>query len=911
MGATCYMNALLQQLFMIPRFRHAILAAPLPAGSPASPTEDTVLYQMQTLFSFLSDSARKAYDMSGFCATFRDQQGNVMNPNEQMDVDEFFNTLFERLEAQLKGTPSFDAIFKDLFSGKLVQQVKSLECPHVSERDESFFVLQCDVKGKRDIEESLQAYVQGEMLDGDNKYHCAQCQKKVNAVKRACVKELPETLLFHLKRFDFDMETLSRKKVNDLYEFPETINMEPYLADYIARAEAANGTGGGAVRRTASAGIARTFSSDAALPAAAIANGHVYKLAGVLVHRGTAESGHYYSFIRSREKAQPQQQQGENWWRFDDSNVDRFDTAEIPAQCFGGQDQSTGDEVRAPSKVYSAYMLVYERERPTAQSPSSSALAPSKSAVEMLDVIHKENKELMRDAQLYDAKHIEMVVSVVNNIIPPPMALMTTSVALRERTAAMAAVVLFNTVCHMLTRTHLKDLVAALNTCFVTLPQTAAWFAGASAAVQGLPALSTGVAGELAKMIGARKLQSQWRVELLLQCPIREPQLVAKDLMLAAVQALRRAPSTPQLQQAVQKSILSELVGVLDTASQYWRNSETFFYAFSALIELDAPTASAHLVPSLPRLIAFYFGDALPLRLVPAGMTLCKIGDKATVPPYAGLLDAIATVLEHCVASAQPIPPAALELCLMPGPATSPAPLFFTRQLRERINISATARIAAALCSGSAERTQIIIGVCEAAIAEVTADRLPCYFAVLEALVGIDDVLAATRVRRIVQLAVDSARSSVQEPAVMAECLRFIPACAQSSKAAAMMFVDTLADWLVPGLLHTLNGAVANMAKNAVFGVYAAAFPSKEEVATVDRADAAEAIDALLKILLHWLPALYELFPQPHPDAIKGAILAKCLGIFVWGSAFLCDFVIIFSLSSFFSRLFRSFLTLP
>lgn len=54
----------------------------------------------------------------------------------------------------------------------------------MSSREEPFSALQCDIKNKKSILESLQTYVKGEMLDGDNKYFCAQCQKHVNALKR-------------------------------------------------------------------------------------------------------------------------------------------------------------------------------------------------------------------------------------------------------------------------------------------------------------------------------------------------------------------------------------------------------------------------------------------------------------------------------------------------------------------------------------------------------------------------------------------------------------------------------------------------------------------------------------------------------------------------------------------------------
>ena len=43
------------------------------------------------------------------------------------------------------------------------------DCEHVSERLEDFNAVQCTVKNKRSVLESLDLFVEGEMLDGDNK----------------------------------------------------------------------------------------------------------------------------------------------------------------------------------------------------------------------------------------------------------------------------------------------------------------------------------------------------------------------------------------------------------------------------------------------------------------------------------------------------------------------------------------------------------------------------------------------------------------------------------------------------------------------------------------------------------------------------------------------------------------------
>ena len=69
------------------------------------------------------------------------------------------------------------------------------------------------------------------MLDGDNKFSCSQCQKKVDAKKRTCINTLPDNLIVHLKRFEFDLEQMRRIKVNDYCEFPMELNLEPYTKE--------------------------------------------------------------------------------------------------------------------------------------------------------------------------------------------------------------------------------------------------------------------------------------------------------------------------------------------------------------------------------------------------------------------------------------------------------------------------------------------------------------------------------------------------------------------------------------------------------------------------------------------------------------------------------------------------------
>lgn len=141
-----------------------------------------------------------------------------------MDVDEFCNLLMDRIEASIKGTESADLVKRN-FGGVISHEIICKGCPHLSEREEPFFALSLAVKNKKTIEQCLQAMINGDLLEGDNAYYCEQCQKKVNAVKRMCLKKLPNQLIVVLKRFDFDFDLMTKAKINDRCEFPFKLDL--------------------------------------------------------------------------------------------------------------------------------------------------------------------------------------------------------------------------------------------------------------------------------------------------------------------------------------------------------------------------------------------------------------------------------------------------------------------------------------------------------------------------------------------------------------------------------------------------------------------------------------------------------------------------------------------------------------
>lgn len=203
---TCYLNSLLTQLFMNVPFRSFILNITI--NDPED--SQNLLHAIKALFAKMQNGLMKTADTRELVQAIKDYENNVIDVTVQMDVDEFFNLLFDRIEGQLHSAEQ-KSVFRSFYGGKLVQQVKSKECPHISEREEPFSAIQCDIKGKTGLQDSLKAYVEGEIMEGgkppsydllppsphltlsipDNKYSCTSCSKHVDAVKRL--------ILWHLR----------------------------------------------------------------------------------------------------------------------------------------------------------------------------------------------------------------------------------------------------------------------------------------------------------------------------------------------------------------------------------------------------------------------------------------------------------------------------------------------------------------------------------------------------------------------------------------------------------------------------------------------------------------------------------------------------------------------------------------
>ena len=245
-------------------------------------------------------------------------------------------------------------VFSKKFEGVFSDQKICQGCPHRYEREQAFMALNLTVKSNN-LQESLDQFVKGELLDGDNAYFCEKCQEKRDTIKRMCIRKLPQTLVIQLKRFHYDWETNRAVKFDDYFQFPWTLDMGPYTSEGIKRAEMDDQDDGKPARK---------LSFSKSLENAELS--HPYELVGVVVHSGQANAGHYYSYIKERRGNLVTNRNKNKWFKFNDTTVEEFEMTDeaLTAECFGGtykvKKTANSNLPEDRQRYWNAYMLFYE-----------------------------------------------------------------------------------------------------------------------------------------------------------------------------------------------------------------------------------------------------------------------------------------------------------------------------------------------------------------------------------------------------------------------------------------------------------------------------------------------------------------------------------------------------------------------
>uniref|UniRef100_A0A1I7SBQ3 Ubiquitin carboxyl-terminal hydrolase 7 n=1 Tax=Bursaphelenchus xylophilus TaxID=6326 RepID=A0A1I7SBQ3_BURXY len=301
-GATCYMNSILQTLFFTNKLRKAVYMMPTDEDDP----ESSVALAMQRVFFELQFSdtpvgTRKLTKSFGW---------DAVDSFLQHDVQELCRVLLDNLESKMSNT-TVEGTIPKLFKGKMRSYVRCIDVSFESSREEFFYDVQLNVKGKANIIDSFRDYTESEVLDGDNMYDAGELgmQKAEKGVKFVA---FPPVLHLQLMRFQYDPQQDANVKVNDRFEFPEVLQLNEFIDECGEQDD------------------------------------YTYLLQCVLVHAGDFHGGHYVVYINTNLRSQQPR-----WCKFDDDVVARCPIREAVQNNFGGDDQETG------RSCSNAYMLVY------------------------------------------------------------------------------------------------------------------------------------------------------------------------------------------------------------------------------------------------------------------------------------------------------------------------------------------------------------------------------------------------------------------------------------------------------------------------------------------------------------------------------------------------------------------------
>jgi len=405
MGCTCYMNSLLQILYMIPDVRRGILLSK--TTDNVEDKRDNLVYQLKHMFEFLRHSSRRSFSPDGWLYAYKDDTGEApIDVLNQQDAQEFLQKLCERLEGELriiKGDQSVP-LMQHAFGGKICNQMfkddEKVSPSDIREREEEFVCISLDVRGVTGLEKSLDKFVSGETIPD---FLWDESKPRVRIIKRQCLSELSDSVIFHLKRFEINFDTFQREKVNDVFPFPSCLNLFPYSKE----------------------GLAGVAEYESERPK----DYYHYELKAVVVHSGTADSGHYFSYVRedaidTKERQWKDAQVLGNlpesnavlerrWIQFDDSRVSVCTDKHFLMECFGGLSTQHDQDDVSSTNSRSAYMLVYSRVRPDPTdgiSHGDPIFIPSMAVVQ-------DNQMRLLSRRVYCPAHMEFIGDLYDKLL--------------------------------------------------------------------------------------------------------------------------------------------------------------------------------------------------------------------------------------------------------------------------------------------------------------------------------------------------------------------------------------------------------------------------------------------------------------------------------------------------------------
>jgi len=322
--------------------------------------------QLQRTFALLLLSDRGFVDPSDMLQALF-QASRSFEIGVQEDITELNNLFINNLEAALKslvetehvGAATFANDLERLLNFECIVQIEPLEAqpleasPSMQPRMvvETCSHINLFVEKTDNLLASLQMLCDWETIEGQTDANSQGEPTNVTTKSRRLVKSLPQVLMLPLQRIKFNRELGQAEKLQTVFRFPEEIDLS-WLVD-------------------------SSVSGQAEGQQQSVDGEYNYELLSVLMHRGGADSGHYWALVRDFEC--------NRWLSFNDVTVSTVTVEEVLSSGAGEGQTDTN-----------ASFLVYARRGMLQEAAGMSAESIARPLIEMVE---QDNLKVAREVE--------------------------------------------------------------------------------------------------------------------------------------------------------------------------------------------------------------------------------------------------------------------------------------------------------------------------------------------------------------------------------------------------------------------------------------------------------------------------------------------------------------------------------
>ncbi|XP_072330691.1 ubiquitin carboxyl-terminal hydrolase 7-like [Scyliorhinus torazame] len=351
-GATCYLNTLLQTLYMTPEVKETI--SRFVKNPPETFDKKTsICYHLDALFTELA--AKRTAQTCGITRNLGMSEKDVF---EQKDIEEYFRRILNEVDKESNG--SFNIL--QIYQSNVINSLTCLQCE--TETPEKCPLLDIPLPIRpfdhsfnfKSVNESLREFLKITTLCGDNLCYCENCDEKTETETRYYFESLPNILALQLKRFEFDYYKMCFTKLHDFVEIPLKLQFQkinnanktewrliPVESKNAAKTHLIN-PGPQTSKRP------RNEESQKLLEDEKQEDYTTFELFSICNHLGGYGSGHYFAYIKSSSSSK--------WYNFNDTNVEEKTDFISEASCNDVGSPSSMSSIRSNT----AYMLMYRKE---------------------------------------------------------------------------------------------------------------------------------------------------------------------------------------------------------------------------------------------------------------------------------------------------------------------------------------------------------------------------------------------------------------------------------------------------------------------------------------------------------------------------------------------------------------------